>query len=232
MSLCKLAPYGQQGLSPRPFNSISARRQGRAQQALSRSLRKAHSTKAYSTKRESCTACSVPQNSGPDATAPRRGPSALRVSLHALPQSQGGWNFYDAIALNFRSLLTSKYDKAIFGIALPALCAILLDPLMSLVDTAIVGQLGAAPLAGTGMSTIVFTFSSVLFAFLTTATTPLVAGANARGDAKAASETIVNGLWLAGLIGTVMCAMLLCGASWIPSKLAQILGRDERTVST
>eukprot|EP00854_Cymbomonas_tetramitiformis_P024042 gene24042-29178_t len=39
-------------------------------------------------------------------------------------------------------------------------------------------------------STIVFTFSSVLFAFLTTATTPLVAGANARGDAKAASETI------------------------------------------
>ena len=33
------------------------------------------------------------------------------------------------------SLLNSEYDKEIFGLAIPALGSILLDPLLSLVDT-------------------------------------------------------------------------------------------------
>ena len=50
-------------------------------------------------------------------------------------------------------------DAHIVRLALPAMCGALIDPLQSLVDTAWVGRLGAAPLAALGPCCEVFTFS-------------------------------------------------------------------------
>lgn len=40
---------------------------------------------------------------------------------------------------------------------------VLLDPVMGMVDTAIVGRLGTEALAGVGLSTIIFNFSSFIW---------------------------------------------------------------------
>jgi len=50
-------------------------------------------------------------------------------------------------------------DARIVRLALPAMCGALIDPLQSLVDTAWVGRLGAAPLAALGPCCEIFTFS-------------------------------------------------------------------------
>lgn len=93
--------------------------------------------------------------------------------------------------------------KRILDLAIPASVALLIDPLMSVVDTVFVGRFyhppmtataddivtsttssissvasssgGASPLAGMGSATAVLTFTFYLFNFLCTATTPLVA---------------------------------------------------------
>ncbi len=50
--------------------------------------------------------------------------------------------------------LRSHYDGEIFRLAVPALAAVMLDPLMGLVDTAIVGRLGAPQLGAVGLATV------------------------------------------------------------------------------
>ncbi|KAK9836245.1 hypothetical protein WJX84_008786 [Apatococcus fuscideae] len=75
---------------------------------------------------------------------------------------------------------------------------------MSLVDTALVGRLGAAELGAVGLSGLIFNLSNFLFNFLLIVTTPKIAAAVARSDTKAASETTAQGLWLAAGIGTIM----------------------------
>ena len=52
------------------------------------------------------------------------------------------------------SWLRSRHDGEIFRLAIPALAAVMLDPLMGLVDTAIVGRLGAAQLGAVGLATV------------------------------------------------------------------------------
>ena len=108
----------------------------------------------------------------------------------------------------------SEYDGLIIGLAVPALGSILLDPIMSLVDTggllarflqvsaslsdpiclidyvctAFVGRLGAAQLGAVGLSTILFNFCGMLFNFLVVVTTPLVAAAVAQNDFEKVSS--------------------------------------------
>lgn len=109
----------------------------------------------------------------------------------------------------------TEYDGLIIGLAVPALGSILLDPIMSLVDTgvlpdksfahkqvirveisrvtcgvcpAFVGRLGAAQLGAVGLSTIMFNFCGMLFNFLVVVTTPLVAAAVAQNDFEKVSE--------------------------------------------
>ena len=109
----------------------------------------------------------------------------------------------------------SPYDGEIVKLALPALFAVLIDPLMSIVDTAIIGRIGVNELAGTGLAGLMWaTFTLALFQFLATAITPLVSGANARNDAEAVSRTICIGLWLAVSIGTILFVLKYVGAEW------------------
>ena len=75
-------------------------------------------------------------------------PSPLRRPSHPLPQSPVCLR---ATAIEKKSLFSNKYDAEIAKIALPALGTVLLEPVMSLVDTAIIGtHLGPTQLAGGG----------------------------------------------------------------------------------
>ena len=96
--------------------------------------------------------------------------------------------------------------------ALPAVVALAADPLLAMVDTGIVGQLGQSELAALGVNNSVFAFAFVVFNFLSTATTPLVATALGSGDKPRAGETIIGALSLSMVLGGVVCAGLTLNA--------------------
>lgn len=74
----------------------------------------------------------------------------------------------------------ANLNSAIAALALPALGTELIDPLLSICDTAFVGRIGAEQLAGVGIASSVFTYTFLFFNFLSTASAPLVARALAR----------------------------------------------------
>ncbi len=63
-------------------------------------------------------------------------------------------------------------DKAILALAIPALGALAADPLYSLADTALVGNLGTKELGAVAVGTAAFTASFWLFSFLAYGVTP------------------------------------------------------------
>ncbi len=118
----------------------------------------------------------------------------------------------------------AQYDRTILRLAVPALGALAADPLVSLVDTAFVGRLGATELGALGVNAAVFSLAFVLFNFLAYGTTPLVAAAWGRGDEETASRVIMQAIGLAILIGTV--AVVLLEALWQPILRAMQAGPD------
>ncbi len=97
-------------------------------------------------------------------------------------------------------------DREIFRLAIPALGTLAADPIVSLVDTAFVGQLGKTPLGALGVSVAVFSVAFFMFNFLAYGTTPLIAGAVARNDRREAGRLTMGalGLGLAIGIGTML----------------------------
>ena len=59
-------------------------------------------------------------------------------------------------------------------LAVPALAGLAADPLVSLVDTAFVGQLGDAQLGALGVNGSLFAMTFVIFNFIAYGTTPRV----------------------------------------------------------
>ena len=100
-------------------------------------------------------------------------------------------------------------DREVLRLALPAMAALAADPLLSLVDTALVGRLGTAELAALGICTAVFTTVFFAFNFLTYGTTAAVARLRGAGDAAGAARYAVQALWLACGLGAVLTGLLL-----------------------
>jgi MATE family multidrug resistance protein len=98
--------------------------------------------------------------------------------------------------------LASSHDRAILRLAVPALAGLAADPLVSLIDTAFVGQLGRVPLAALGVNTSIFSMTFVVFNFLAYGTTPRVGRAVGDGDRAEAGRAVVRALTLAVLAGT------------------------------
>jgi len=111
-----------------------------------------------------------------------------------------------------RSKISSRLDREILQLAVPALGALAADPLVSMVDTIFVGRLGVLPLAALGVNTSIFAFSFVVFNFLAYGTTPMVARAVGRGDRVAAGNVVLQALLLAAVVGG-MAAILLEAAA-------------------
>ena len=95
-------------------------------------------------------------------------------------------------------------DKRILALAVPALAALAADPLYSIVDTALVGHLGAPELGGVAVGTAAFTASFWIFSFLAYGVTPRVARALGAGEAEAAAAVGVQALLLALGLGALV----------------------------
>ena len=96
----------------------------------------------------------------------------------------------------------------VLDFCIPALGAVLADPLMSLVDTACVGQVSSIGLAALGPNTSVFGFASMVFQFFTVATTAIVSRAHDRNDNAKKSQCVSDALSLAIVCGVVASTAL------------------------
>jgi len=95
-------------------------------------------------------------------------------------------------------------DRRIFHLAVPALGALVAEPLFLLTDTAMVGHLGADALASLGVASTIITTLVGLLIFLAYATTPLVARRLGSGDRTGALSAGIDGVWLAAGLGVVI----------------------------
>lgn len=104
---------------------------------------------------------------------------------------------------------TSPHDprplpRQILALAVPALGALVAEPLFLLADTAIIGWLGTAELAGAALGVTVMHTVVGLMVFLAYSTTPAVArfvGAGKTAKALAAGR---DGIWLALALGVML----------------------------
>ena len=103
-----------------------------------------------------------------------------------------------------RSESTRGVDRQILALAVPAFLALVAEPLFLLADSAIVGHLGTAELAGLGIASVVLRLAIGLCVFLAYATTAAVARELGAGQPRRALQQGVDGLWLALLIGVVL----------------------------
>jgi putative MATE family efflux protein len=95
-------------------------------------------------------------------------------------------------------------DRDIVRLALPALGALVVEPLFLMTDTALVGHLGATPLAAVGLASAVLQTVTGLLVFLAYSTTPAVARALGGGDRRGAVHAGIDGMWLALGLGVVL----------------------------
>jgi MATE family, multidrug efflux pump len=100
-------------------------------------------------------------------------------------------------------------NRQILAIAVPALGALIAEPLFLLADSAIVGHLGTDSLAGLALAGTVLTTVVGLSIFLAYGTTAAVARRMGAGDRHGALRHGVDGMWLALLIGTVLAVLIV-----------------------
>jgi putative MATE family efflux protein len=115
---------------------------------------------------------------------------------------------------------TAVSARAVLRLALPALVVLAAEPLYLLVDTAVVGHLGAVPLAGLAVAGVVLYQAPTQLIFLsygTTARTARLHGAGRRAEAVAEG---VQATWLALLLGGAFLAVGQLAARPIVTALA------------
>ncbi|WAU86055.1 MATE family efflux transporter [Streptomyces sp. Qhu-G9] len=102
-----------------------------------------------------------------------------------------------------------RHDREIVALAVPAFGALIAEPLFLMADTAIVGHLGTAQLAGLGVASALLATAVSIFVFLAYATTAAVARRVGAGDLQAAIRQGMDGIWLALLLGAAVIAIVL-----------------------
>jgi len=105
-------------------------------------------------------------------------------------------------------------DREMWLLALPALGALLAEPLFLIADSAIVGHLGTAELAGLSVASAVLLNAVMLCIFLAYGTAATVARRAGAGDVRAALTQGIDGIWLAIAIGV---ALLVVGLPLAPA---------------
>ena len=111
--------------------------------------------------------------------------------------------------------MTRALDRDIRRLALPALGALVAEPLFLLTDTALVGHLGGVPLAGLGIASVVIQTVVGLLVFLAYATTPMVARRLGSGDLTGAVRAGIDGVWLALAVGALLVAAGVPLSGWV-----------------
>ncbi|MFJ2233218.1 MATE family efflux transporter [Streptomyces sp. NPDC087859] len=106
-----------------------------------------------------------------------------------------------------------QHDREIVALAVPAFGALVAEPLFVMADSAIVGHLGTAQLAGLGVASALLMTGVSIFVFLAYATTAAVARRVGADDLPAAIRQGMDGIWLALLLGAAVVAVVLPTAS-------------------
>jgi putative MATE family efflux protein len=99
-------------------------------------------------------------------------------------------------------------DSEIGGLAVPALGALAIEPVFLMSDSAIVGHLGTAQLAGLGVGSGILLNLVNLCLFLSFAAMASIARKAGSGDAAAAAAGSVDAMWLAVGIGVGLAVLL------------------------
>ncbi|GAA4893913.1 MATE family efflux transporter [Actinomycetospora straminea] len=110
--------------------------------------------------------------------------------------------------------------RRVLALASSALVVLVAEPLYLLVDTAVVGHLGAVPLAGLAVGGVVLAQVASLGTFLAYGTTARAARHHGAGDRPAAVREGVAATWIALGVGLAVVAVVWLAAPW----LADLLG--------
>lgn len=100
-------------------------------------------------------------------------------------------------------------NRRILALALPSLGALVAEPIFTIVDSAMVGHLGTAELAGLGLASTVLQTIVGLFVFLLFSTTTLASRALGEGRPDKAIQSGIHTLWLATILGLVTTGILI-----------------------
>ncbi|WP_308918369.1 MATE family efflux transporter, partial [Jannaschia sp. LMIT008] len=96
-------------------------------------------------------------------------------------------------------------NRRVLKIALPIVLSNATVPILGVVDTGVVGQMGeAAPIAAVGVGAIVLTSLYWIFGFLRMGTTGLAAQALGAGDRDEVTALLTRALLIAGGAGAVL----------------------------
>jgi len=98
-------------------------------------------------------------------------------------------------------------NRSILRLAVPALGALVAEPLFLIVDAAMIGHLGVAPLAGLGIASAVLQTIVGLMVFLAYSTTPAVARRFGAGELGRAVSVGIDGMWLAVALGAALATL-------------------------
>jgi putative MATE family efflux protein len=101
------------------------------------------------------------------------------------------------------------------ALGIPALGALIAEPLFVALDSAMVGHLGAANLAGLSVASAILQTAVGLMVFLAYATTPLVARRLGAKNIRGAIQAGVDGLYLALGLGIALAVLLLVAHGWL-----------------
>ena len=113
-------------------------------------------------------------------------------------------------------------DRELLRLAVPAVGALVAEPLYLLADTAVVGHLGTSPLAGLAVASGVLLFAYGMCIFLAYGTTASVARLTGAGRPEAAAAQAVQGLWMAASLGMALAVL----GAWFGQRLLGLLGAE------
>ncbi|WP_292811474.1 MATE family efflux transporter [Microbacterium sp.] len=108
-----------------------------------------------------------------------------------------------------------RLNRSILRLAVPALGALVAEPLFLITDSALVGHLGVDPLAGLGIASAVLQTIVGLMVFLAYSTTPAVARRLGSGDPSRAVSVGIDGMWLALGVGAVLALLGWLATPWL-----------------
>ncbi len=113
-----------------------------------------------------------------------------------------------------------ELDRRIVRLAVPALGALLVEPLYNLTDSAIVGHLGRAPLGGLALATGALNIVGWTSAFLEMATVSLVAYRRGAGDRNGAARSAGAAYAWSAAVGVAVAV----GVYLVAGSLVRLLG--------
>lgn len=117
---------------------------------------------------------------------------------------------------------TSSMTRQILSLAVPAFGALIAEPLFLLADTAMIGRLGAAELAGVGLAAAIVQTVTGLLIFLAYSTTPAVARFLGAGQLDNALARGRDGIWLGLGLGAVIGVI-----GWYAAPLLEHVATDD-----